>query len=127
MKTIPHILESTKNNRELITDMCSWALEIEEHKDTFQTEAYTDGDVFQAMAALARVNFFGTDTSSDEESQSASSNNDNIQDDKEEQADDPGNDGEDDDVIPVHDLRNETDSDYSSGSVHFDSGREDSS
>ena len=127
MKTIPHILESTQNNREFISDMCGWGLEIEEDKDTFQTKAYTDGDVFQAMAALARGNFLGIDTSSDEESQSASSNNGNIQDDEDEQADDPGNDGEDDDVVHIHDLRNETDTDYSGGSVHFDSGREDSS
>ena len=126
MKTIPHILESTQNNREFISDMCGWALEIEDDNDTFQTEAYTDGDVFQAMAALARVNFFGTDTSNDEESQSESSNNGNIQHNEDEHAGDPGNNGEDDDVIPVHDLRNETDSDCSGGSVHFDSEQEDS-
>ena len=106
--------------------MCSWAFEIEEHEDTFQTEAYTDGDVFQAMAALARVNFFGIDSSSDEGSQASSSNNDNIQHDKGEQVDDPRNDGEDNDVVHIHNLRNEVDSDDSCGSVrYFDSGPED--
>ena len=79
------------------------------------------------MVALARVNIFGIDTSSDEESQSASSDNGNILDDEGKQVDDPGNDGEDDDVVHIHDLRNETDSDYSGGSVrYFDSGLEDS-
>ena len=119
-------MHCTHNNRELITDMCSWALEIKEHEDTFQTKAYTDGDVFQAMAALARVNFFGIDSSSDDESQSASSNNDNSQNDKGEHVDDPGNDGEDDEVKHIYDLRNEVDSDDSGGSVrYFDSGSED--
>ena len=127
MKTIPHILESTRNNRELITDMCSWALEIEEHEDTFQTEAYTDGDVFQAMAALARVKFFGIDSSSDDESQSASSNDDNSQNNEGKHEDNPGSGKEDDEGVHVDDPGSDGDSDDSGGSVKFlESGSEDS-
>ena len=109
MKTIPHILQCAQDGRQLIPDMCNWALEVEKAPLTFQSEAYTDGDVFQLLAALARVNFFNHDTGTEEESEVNSVRSDDHQDTKVEYAEktESGDDSDSDGVLDLADIDSE--------------------
>ena len=103
MKTIPHILQCTQDGGNLIPNMCKWALEVEESPLTFQSEAYTDGDVFQLLAALARVNFFNHDTGTEDESEGNSVSSDDHQDTKVEYVEkaESGDDSDSDGVLDL--------------------------
>ena len=79
MKTIPHTLERTKDKQKLFIKWYKWSLGIGEDTGTFQLKTFTNRDVFQALEALAQVNFFqgvcDTDNGSEQEDHSAEENN----------------------------------------------------